>query len=138
MRRACPPGSLRLRLPRDTPAPTAPLRCAAFKAKASGELARHEMLQRGEQLASRRLEQAADAAAIGRLLSGASGRTSGGDGGAGDGGAGGGGALERESRDGLERALRELQGEWRETTAELQRVRREYDLAKWKGRWAGS
>ena len=90
--------------------------CVAFKSKASGELARHEMLMRGEQLAARRGEQAADATALGRLLGSES--------------------LEGAPRAGVEHALERLVDEWQHTTAELQQVRNEYDRAKWKGRWA--
>ena len=105
--------------------------CIVYKQKAAAELAKHEALQRIEQLAARRAEQTSAAQAMGvRAAAGTCMATLV----PGDGAA--------RSTDGPA-ACRAADGElWREldeehgqTTRELRRVRAEYDEMKWKGRW---
>ena len=104
-----------------------------YAEKASAERTQHERMQRMEQLAIRRVEQAADAAAMGRWLAGLSATVDGSD--ASAGGDEWRGSLSEPHQQLLAVSAR-LEREWDETVTELKVVREEYDLAKWKGRWS--
>lgn len=89
--------------------------CIRYRRKAAGELAKHEQVQRIEQLAARRAEQTNEVASQARIV-GAFGADS-------------------EVGEAVSAALQEVQQEQARTLAELRYVREEYDRAKWKGRW---
>ena len=92
-------------------------RWQSYRERALAELAKLELLQRAEQLAGRRAEQAAEGEALARLMaSGAAGADAGAS------------AL-------LAEGARLLGEERARTAAELRRVREEYDALRWRGRW---
>ena len=111
----------------------------AYAEKAASELIQQERMQRMEQLASRRAEQAADAAAVGRWLVGLSSTvdTSLGNASADGGPHGSPSGAHAQSHQLLALSAR-LETECHATLSELSVVREEYDLEKWRGRWSGT
>ena len=97
---------------------TADARCKATGEKLSGELAKLEQQQRMAQLSERRLELAAERRGTASALAATPAED---------------GAL----RAALLKAAAAGEAEREEITAELKRVRDEFDALKWKGRWSG-
>jgi len=97
---------------------TADARCKAYRDKLSGELAKLEQQQRMAQLSERRLELAAERRGTASALAATPAED---------------GAL----RAALLKAAAAGEAEREEITAELKRVRDEFDALKWKGRWSG-
>ena len=109
--------SPRLRAPRSARSP-ADARCKAYRDKLSGELAKLEQQQRMAQLSERRLELAAERRGTASALAATPAED---------------GALSAA----LLKAAAAGEAEREEITAELKRVRDEFDALKWKGRWSG-
>ena len=107
---------------------TADARCRAYRDKLSGELAKLEQQQRMAQLSERRSALAAERRATGSALAALSSPPS-----EAEVTAAGGGALRTALIDAALAGEKEREA----IASELRRVRGEYDVAKWKGRWSG-